>query len=535
MNPDLRVQMAEPFDSNAEGSSSAVDDPRVAVALDEYLAELQAGRRPSREEFLDRYPEIRDPLDRGLDVLEFVHSNAGTDTPQPPDLPGADLLPPETILGDYRLIREVGRGGMGVVYEAQQVSLGRRVAVKVLSGAGVLDPRRLQRFRIEAQAVAQLNHPHIVPIFAVGFDRGIHYYAMQYVEGSTLAEILENHPARQKGGGEETTLVPTRQAPGSSSGVAAAASSLGVRSTDPDDSGFRLTSRGAGSNITPIAGREAFRAIAQLGIQAAEGLDHAHAMGVLHRDIKPSNLLIDARGNLWITDFGLARFQDDSGLTLTGDLVGTLRYMAPEMAMGRRLSFDPRSDIYSLGATLYELLTLRPVFPGKDRQELLRQIAQDEPVSPRRIDGAIPRDLETIVMKAMAKEPERRYASARELAEDLSCFLDDQPIRARPPSAWERIAKSAHRHRAVLMAAASVGLVALGISSALLWQLWQERQRTAWANDVFGESIRVHNLADQLTMSGMEALGRDGSHARGHRETAWILRPGGRVLRAALA
>ena len=162
-------------------------------------------------------------------------------------------------------------------------------------------------------------------------------------------------------------------------------------------------------------------------------------MGVLHRDIKPSNLLIDPRGSLWIADFGLARFRDDSGLTLTGDLVGTLRYMAPEMAMGRRMSFDPRSDIYALGATLYELLTLRPVFDGKDRRELLRQITQDEPIPPRRIDPAIPRDLETIVMKAMDKEPERRYTTAREMADDLRRFLDDQPIHARPPSPWERV------------------------------------------------------------------------------------------------
>src|SRR5262249_10914256 len=189
------------------------------------------------------------------------------------------------------------------------------------------------------------------------------------------------------------------------------------RPPDPVPGPAHLPPPGSNGVDAPTPGREAYRAIALLGIQAAGALDHAHAMGVLHRDIKPSNLLIDPRGSLWVADFGLARFRDDSGITLTGDLVGTLRYMAPELATGHRMSFDPRSDIYSLGATLYELLPLCPVFDGKDRRELLRQITQDEPTAPRRIDRSIPRDLETIVMKAMDKDPGRRYATAGELAE----------------------------------------------------------------------------------------------------------------------
>ena len=213
MRADSRGGIPESGGSNPDGSTSSADDPRVAAGLDEYLAELQAGHRPSRQEFLARHPEIVNALDRGLDVLEFLHSAAGVTEPRAPTPADGEALPPETVLGDYRLIREVGRGGMGVVYEAQQISLGRRVAVKVLSGAGVLDPRRLQRFRIEAQAVAQLNHAHIVPIFAVGSDRGIHYYAMQYIEGCTLAEVLENHPGRRRAGIETPTLPPSGQTP----------------------------------------------------------------------------------------------------------------------------------------------------------------------------------------------------------------------------------------------------------------------------------------------------------------------------------
>jgi eukaryotic-like serine/threonine-protein kinase len=515
MSADSRGGIPESGVSSSAGSSPSADDPRVAAGLDEYLAELQAGRCPTRREFLDRHPEIADALDRGLDVLEFLHSAAGLTGPRSQAAADGDAPPPETVLGDYRLIREVGRGGMGVVYEAHQISLGRRVAVKVLSGAGVLDPRRLQRFRIEAQAVAQLNHAHIVPIFAVGSDRGIHYYAMQYIEGCTLAEVLEKHPGRPREGAEPPTLPPSSRVTAPPAWSAAGPGSSAGPSPGPGPSRPRPAPSGSNAHATPVASREAFRAVARLGIQAAEALDHAHAMGVLHRDIKPSNLLIDSRGGLWIADFGLARFRDDSGLTLTGDLVGTLRYMAPEMAMGRRTSFDPRSDIYSLGATLYELMTLRPVFDGKDRRELFRQITQDEPTWPRRIDAAIPRDLETIVMKAMDKEPERRYTTAREMADDLQRFLDDQPIHARPPSPWEHVTKWARRHRAVLMAAASVALVALGIGSEMVWQ---ERRRTAEVKQdrlqilgalgegagVLGKGVGLLALSDNLTMKGME-------------------------------
>jgi serine/threonine protein kinase len=173
-----------------------------------------------------------------------------------------------------------------------------------------------------------------------------------------------------------------------------------------------------------------FRTVANLGTQAAEALEHAHQLGVVHRDIKPANLLVDGRGNLWITDFGLAHCQSQAGLTMTGDLVGTLRYMSPEQALAKRLLIDHRTDIYSLGVTLYELLTLEPAFSGRDREELLRQVAFEEPRTPRQRNKAIPRELETIVLKAMEKSPESRYATAQELADDLRRFLEDRPIQA---------------------------------------------------------------------------------------------------------
>jgi tetratricopeptide (TPR) repeat protein len=232
-------------------------------------------------------------------------------------------------------------------------------------------------------------------------------------------------------------------------------------------------------------------------------------MGILHRDVKPSNLLVDSRGNLWVTDFGLARLQDEPGLTRTGDLLGTLRYMAPELVMGQRIVYDPRSDVYALGATFYELLTRSPVFEGRSRQELLRQIAQEEPVAPCKLDPTIPRDFETIVLKAMDKEPQRRYTTALELADDLRRFLDDKPILARRPTSAERAAKWARRHRAVLEATALVAFLALAIAAPLLW--WEQRKteqanrelRLAFAQADLGfqEMIR---LSDELTTKGME-------------------------------
>ncbi len=250
-----------------------------------------------------------------------------------------------------------------------------------------------------------------------------------------------------------------------------------------NDSSMRSAIRG------PVClDRDFCRSIAALGVQAAEALDHAHGLGILHRDIKPANLLIDPAGALWITDFGLARFPSDLSLTHTGDMVGTLRYMSPEQALARRGVVDQRTDIYSLGITLYEILTLRPVFNGRDHQELLRQIALDEPIKPRRLNSLIPRDLETIVLKAMAKDPSSRYATAQELAADLKRFLDDRPILSHRPSPVERSLRWALRHRELVATTAAVLLVALIVSTAAIWA---QARKTEIANNSLKEAI--HN------------------------------------------
>jgi tetratricopeptide (TPR) repeat protein len=222
------------------------------------------------------------------------------------------------------------------------------------------------------------------------------------------------------------------------------------------------------SSLPAFASRDYFRTVAQLGIQAAEALDHAHQNGILHRDIKPANLLVDDSGKLWITDFGLARMEADAGMTMTGDILGTLRYMSPEQALAKRVVVDHRSDIYSLGVTLYELLALQPVFTGEDRQELLRQIAFDEPRTLRQMNPGIPEELETIIFKAIEKNPADRYSTADGFADDLRAFLQNRPIKAKPPSPWQRCIKWARRHRSLIASAALSTAALLVISFIVL-------------------------------------------------------------------
>jgi tetratricopeptide (TPR) repeat protein/serine/threonine protein kinase len=421
----------------------------VARVADEFRERQRRGERPAEEEYAARHPEAAALLRQVLACLEAV-GLSGAPPGRGPESPPAEPL------GDFRLLRELGRGGMGVVYEAEQLSLGRRVALKVLPLAATLDPRRLQRFHNEAKAAAQLRHPSIVPVYAVGCERGVHYYAMQLVEGPSLADVL----AGLRGDGGPATPAGSAGGPSLDQPTSPYTPAVG-RPASPGAE----TAKGPAAALTTAhsADRRAYyRAVARLGAEAAAALDYAHQLGVVHRDVKPANLLLDERGEVWVADFGLAQVQSQPGLTLSGDLVGTLRYMSPEQALAQRVVVDHRTDVYSLGATLYELLTLRPVFGGADRQELLRQIAFEEPAAPRHIDRAIPAELETVVLKALEKNPHDRYATAQELADDLRRWLEDRPIRAKRPTPAQRLRKWARRHRA------AVAVAAVGLLSALM-------------------------------------------------------------------
>jgi serine/threonine protein kinase/Flp pilus assembly protein TadD len=465
-----------PSDEAAVQAPAAEEDPHVLRAVEEYQAAQRAGCAPDREQFLARHADIAAALAECLDGLDFIQA-AAPRLQQSADTALAGSPPAEGLLGDFRLLREVGRGGMGVVYEAEQVSLGRRVALKVLPFAAALDARQLQRFKNEAHAAAQLHHTNIVPVYAVGCERGVHFYAMQFIDGQTLARVIADlrgqagldpaAPAASTGSGAAVAadLASGRWAPSSAAAETRAAASI--------------TPPGSPSGERFLRSTAYFRTAAQLGVQAAEALEHAHGLGVVHRDVKPGNLLVDGRGQLWVADFGLAQVQGDTKLTLTGDLVGTLRYMSPEQALAQRVVLDHRSDIYSLGVTLYELLTLEPAFNGRDRQELLRQIAQEEPRPPRRLNPAMPPELQTIVGKAIEKNPGDRYATAQELADDLRRYLQDEPIRARRPTLVQRARKWSRRHKTAVGAAVVV-LAVLGLVVAGEWlRVLQRRAATA--------------------------------------------------------
>ena len=436
----------------------------VISILEEFLTKLEAGARLNPEDLTARCPALAEPLKACLASLEFLHdASLSLRDPAAPEPPSATECQTDLgRLGDFQLVREIGRGGMGVVYEAEQISLGRRVALKVLPFAAALDARQLQRFKNEAQAAACLHHTNIVPVFGVGCERGVHYYAMQYIEGQTLAAIIKN--LRR---GKDCGL------PGFSS--------------EPSN---RHATAPAQATEAPAAAPAHVRAAALLGMQAAFALEHAHQLGVVHRDIKPANLLVEAgsaiapAGNeaeasgvrLWVTDFGLAHCrQGQAGLTVTGDLVGTLRYMSPEQALAQPIGVDHRTDLYSLGATLYEFLTLEPAFNGHDRHELLRQIAIEEPRPVRKVNKAVPADLETIVLKAMAKNPSERYATAQEMASDLRRFLRDEPILARPLTLLKRTRRWARRHRGVMLSAAVASLAALTVLAGSIGWIMRDR------------------------------------------------------------
>jgi serine/threonine protein kinase/WD40 repeat protein len=498
-----------------------MNDPEVQRNPVEKLAEAlveryRRGERPPLSEYIQQQPELAEEIRELFPALVMMEeagprdAGAGRVT--------ADGQPLER-LGDYHILREVGRGGMGVVYEAEQEALGRHVALKVLPFEAAADPTRLQRFRREARSVAQLHHTNIVPVFDVGAHRGVHYYAMQFIQGQGVDEVLQEvkrlragpgaagapelRPELavslaggllsgqfQAGPGPETSPLP-ESAPAASDRAAPPVPDMPAPA-DPTSAVLRSQ-----SEFSTQSDFHYYRSVARVGLQVAEALAYAHGQNVLHRDIKPSNLLLDLQGTVWVTDFGLAKAEGDD-LTQTGDVVGTLRYMAPERFQGVS---DARSDIYSLGLTLYELLALRPAFEESNRDPLLWRIMHEEPPPPRKLDRHLPRDLETIVLKAAAKEPGRRYQTAEELAEDLRRFLADRPIRARRSWAAERLWRWCRRNRALasLSAAVVLLLVVLGAGGIVGSLLQQERNKAVAARERAEQAEREVKIRSYLS------------------------------------
>ncbi len=533
-------------------------DERLGEAIEAYLALAEQDQAPDLEEFIGRYPDLKDDLrsdgrsragswagGRGVSPSSGSSRGSGWDR----------RLESGHRIAGYRIVRELGRGGMGTVYEAVHVGLDRPVALKVLGTHAAPDSSARRRFLNEAKTAAGLHHTHIVPVFDVGKVGGLCYYAMQRIEGSGLDQVIRHLRRTRPAGGLGSGIVLGGMAPSGSEsqgtlghsslssrfgqlwyrvsaglywrqprelpGVSHpggkdwdrndAPSSVAVRSglekrgefraSPANDStatwrsrrrdreaetGERLNGDTSGSSAVPMCvtglarpdtrhrddeplqwdpprGSAYFRWVASVGLQAADALAHAHQQGVIHRDVKPSNLLIDAKGNIWVTDFGLARRLADPGLTQHDSLLGTPRYMSPEQA--RTGSIDGRTDVYSLGATLYELLTSRPPFDGQSAAELIDQIGRDDPVPPRKLQPRVPLDLETIVLKALAKARFDRYATAAELAEDLARFLSLEPVKARRISPIGRLWRIARRHPGIASVSTAAAAIVLAIAT----------------------------------------------------------------------
>jgi serine/threonine protein kinase len=407
------------------------DEAVLDLLYHEFVLREELGETPGLEEYLGRFPQYEATLRRQLALHQALASPSllstagGADTGGPAQAPAAAGGLP--AIPGYEVLAELGRGGMGIVYKARHRNLGRLVALKMIRAGDGAAREELARLRGEAEAAARLQHPNIVQIYEVGEHAGRPFVALEYVAGGSLAQQLDGTP------------LPTRQA-------------------------------------------------AALLVPLARAMQHAHERNLVHRDLKPANVLlskIEDRGSrnedrepqspirssildprssiLKVTDFGLAKRLDaDTVQTRSGVILGTPSYMPPEQAEGRGQQIGPAADIYALGAILYELLTGRPPFKGDTVLETIRQVASEEPVPPRRLQTRVPRDLETICLKCLEKEPRRRYGSARELAEELERFLAGEPIHARPAPAWERALKWGRRRPALAALLLVSGLALVG-------------------------------------------------------------------------
>ncbi len=375
---------------SSPASDFSADDPRLNEIIAAYLEAIDAGREPDRQELLRQHPDLaaelaaffadRDAFERLVPSGPCAQPAARNDTTplapseQPALAPGVKVH----YFGDYELLEEIARGGMGIVYKARQVSLNRLVALKMILAGQLATTEDVQRFHREAEAAANLDHPNVVPIYEVGEHEGQHYFSMKLVEGGSLAELLPNYRS------------------------------------DP---------------VTT----------ARLLALVAQAVHYAHQRGILHRDLKPANILIDNQGQPYVSDFGLAKrvASVGPGVTQSGAIVGTPSYMAPEQATSSRGAVTTVSDVYSLGAILYEVLTGRPPFKAATPLDTVLEVLEKAPERPRSINRSADPGLETICLKCLEKDPQRRYGSAELLAQDLERWLAHKPIRARRSRWWE--------------------------------------------------------------------------------------------------
>ncbi len=427
-------------------------DDEFEVAAESFVDRLRAGALPSISEYVLRHPELADEirdLFPALVEVEGMKRDFNASSGPIADYQGsnAEISRPDR-LGDYRILRVIGVGGMGVVYEAERESLQAHVALKVLHNRCQSDREYRSRFRNEARSAARLHHSNIVPVFDFGDQEGVLFCVMQYIPGHALDRILDGVKQLRGGKSLDSADVWVNRS-----------SAVGEQASAPPD-----THATDASQLSTLAGSDLpsyHREVARIGAEVAGALSYAHSRGVLHRDVKPSNLLIDSQGTPWITDFGLAKFEGSDDLTVTGDIVGTIRYMAPERFEGKS---DARCDIYALGATLYEMLALRPAYEAPDRAALIRQIIETRPTPLRKLDRRISRDLETVVHKAIAHDPSDRYRSAADLAEELRRVIENRSILARRIFPHEQLWRWCKRNPLVAALATSAAILTILIA-----------------------------------------------------------------------
>ena len=451
---------------------------------EQFTEAIREGTYPNIDVYLEMYPENVDEIRELLESISLIETfkQAKHAVPDP-----SARRTTFTELDDYKIIREIGRGGMGIVFEAIHEPLSRKVAIKVLANNLLGESKHLIRFRREARAAAKLRHTNIVPVFGVGTSGEHHYYVMDYIDGMSLHQWL-------------TSLDQNRSPTAPTVDIFTANTCTGVN-TDQDCE--PVASQQPGVDLSTVKDTAKYqRWVASLGISAAEALHYAHSQGVLHRDIKPANLLLDKNNTLWIADFGLAKLAEQNAVTATGDIVGTPQYMPPESFEG---DYDIRSEVYALGLTLYELLTLKPAIEGHGTADIIRKATRGVTVRPRKINPKIASDLETILLKALSHDPEDRYTNAKELRDDLTCFLADRPITARKTNPLGRILRWSRREPkvAALTITTFVSLVALAGVSAFGY--WQTKRALGLAKA--SEQASIQSLA-QETSARNEADGQ---------------------------
>jgi eukaryotic-like serine/threonine-protein kinase len=490
---------------------------RIEAALSEFSSAWTEGTGLDVEVYCREHPDLLPELKQGIDEFLFAAEGFRALRRNPKNDNGAEggsftgFPASGRRFGDFKLVREIGRGGMGVVFEAEQESLDRVVAFKILASHLSLQPEAVERFSREARAMARIRHPGIAQVFEVGEEEETRFLAMEFVEGSPLDLIVD--ALREDGRGEPETRdlqeAVTRlshrtkscktETNSSSLGSAAVGDERDVDRSPSPPIGGELSTESRRSDLA--ACRSYVEAISRVTLQVAEALDVAHGVGVIHRDVKPSNILLQPDGRAVLTDFGIAFTEGSRSVTVTGDFVGSVHYMPPERIRNSRCETDGRTDVYSLGVTMFELLTLRRPFEGRFPREIADRILTHEPPSPRKLNSQVPPDLETICLTAIDKDPRRRYQSATEFADDLRRFLEYRPVRARPIGKLRRFGRLVRRRpvhaTAFILAFLLVVVAPTGFGFYQSWSRSRIEEALREKNDALSAKETALNLAQQ--------------------------------------